>query len=228
MLYIVSTPIGNLEDITLRAIRILKEVDLIASEDTRRTKGLLNHYNIKTPLISYYSYKETVQSERILKLLKEGKNIALVSDAGTPGISDAGYKIIKLAIDDNIGITHIPGPTSLITSVILSGFPTHEFTFVGFLSNKINKRKNELKLLKNEQRTLVLFESCHRLIAALKDILENIGDRRIVVVREATKLYEEVKRGKTSEVLEYFSKKKLLGEFTVVIESNNSKGVPLG
>ena len=223
MLYIVSTPIGNLEDITLRAIRILKEVDLIAAEDTRRARILLNHYAIRTQLISYYSYRETPQSEKLLAYLNEGKNIALISDSGTPGVSDAGFKIIKLAIENNIQISHIPGPTALITSLILSGFSTHEFTFIGFLSNKTKRRKEELKLIKDEKRTLVIFESCHRLLESLKDILDIFGDRNIAVIREATKLYEEIKRGRISEVIQHFSNKKILGEISIVIERYNEK-----
>ena len=216
-LYIVSTPIGNLEDITLRALRILKEVDLVAAEDTRRTKILLGRYNISKKLISFYSYNELKRKGEVIALLKEGKNIALVSDAGTPGVSDPGYSLIKSAIDEKIPVTAIPGPTALITALVLSGKPANKFLFEGFLSNKSSKRRKRLEILGKEERTVIVYESCHRIAKLLKDILDVMGDRELAVTRELTKKFEEVKRDKTSVLLDHFTKTKPRGEFIVVI-----------
>lgn len=216
-LYIVSTPIGNLEDITLRAIRTLKEVDFIAAEDTRHTKILLDRYEIKKPLISFYSYNTLKRKDEITKLLKDGKNIALVSDSGTPGISDPGYVLIKEAIENDIPVTAIPGPSALIMALVVSGRPTAKFIFEGFLSNKSAKRRKQLETLKDEERTVILYESCHRIEKLLKDILDVMGDREIALARELTKKFEEVRREKTSSLIEHFSKTKPKGEFIVVI-----------
>jgi len=216
-LYIVSTPLGNLEDITLRALRILKEVDFIAAEDTRHTKILLDRYSIKKRLISFYSYNAVRRKGEIIDYLKNGKNIALVSDAGTPGISDPGFILIKGAIDENIPVSSIPGPTALIAALVISGKPTAKFVFEGFLSNKSSKRRKRLKDLKSEERTIILYESCHRIAKFLKDVLEIMGDRELTLVRELTKKFEEVKREKTSVLLEHFTKVKPRGEFVVII-----------
>lgn len=216
-LFVVSTPVGNLEDITLRAIRTLKEVDVIAAEDTRRTKILLDRYDIRKKLISFYSYNRIKRKDELIRALQGGMNIALVSDAGTPGISDPGYILIKSAIGENIPITAIPGPTALITALVLSGKPTNKFIFEGFLSNKSSKRKKRLQELKNEERTVIIYESCHRIVRFLQDILEVMGDREIALTRELTKKFEEIKREKTSALLGHFSQTKPRGEFVVVL-----------
>lgn len=217
MLYIVSTPIGNLEDITLRAIRILKEVDLIACEDTRHTKILTSKYGINTPLTSYFQYNKIQKADFLIGKLKEGKNIALVSDAGTPGISDPGAHIINLAIQHRIPLTVIPGPTALIAALVISGKPSHKFAFEGFLSNKASQRQKRLKELTSEKRTLILYESPHRLTKTLADILEIFGDIELVVAREMTKKFEEVRREKVSALIEHFTSTRPLGEFIIII-----------
>jgi 16S rRNA (cytidine1402-2'-O)-methyltransferase len=217
MLYIVATPIGNLKDITFRAIEVLKSVDLIACEDTRHTKILLNHYDIHKPTTSFFQQNRFTKGEYILGLLKEGKNIALVSDAGTPGILDPGYNLINLAIKNNIAITVIPGATAFVNALVLSGKPAHEFIFVGFLPNRSGARKNQLKELIQQKRTIILYESCHRILATLEDIDTVFGDREIVVTRELTKKFEEIKRDKASRLIEYFEKVSPRGEFVLVI-----------
>ena len=216
-LYIVSTPIGNLADITLRAIETLKTVDLIAAEDTRHTKILLDRYGIKTPTTSYFEYNKVKKTDYLIGVLKEGKSVALVSDAGTPGISDPGYKIIRMAIDNGVTVVPVPGPSGLITALTVSGKPTDSFTFEGFLSNKSGRRRNQLKALKEEGRTVVLYESPHRISKLLEDILLTYGDMEVVMVREVTKKFEEIRRAKTSELLAHFHSTKPLGEFIVII-----------
>ncbi|MDD5431602.1 MAG: 16S rRNA (cytidine(1402)-2'-O)-methyltransferase [Candidatus Omnitrophica bacterium] len=217
MLYIVSTPIGNLKDITFRAVEILKSADLIACEDTRHTKILLDHYGIKTPTTSFFQHNRITKAQYLLKVLQEGKSVALVSDAGTPGILDPGYNIINLAIQNNIGITFIPGPTAFVNALVLSGKPAHKFIFEGFLPNKPISRKNRLKELSNSEYTLVFYESCHRILSTLEDIKEVFGDKDIVVARELTKKFEEVKREKTSVIIDSFKNSKPRGEFVVII-----------
>jgi len=216
-LYIVSTPIGNLEDITLRAIRVLKESDFIAAEDTRHTKILLETYGIKKKIISFHSYNKDVKKDRIIGLLREGRNVALVSDAGTPGISDPGFLLIKGAIENNIRLEAIPGPAALIMALVLSGKPTNKFVFEGFLARKPGKRKKRLGFLKNEERTIIIYESPHRIVALLEEMLHVIGDREVALARELTKKFEEIKRDKISELLKHFSKIKPRGEFIVVV-----------
>lgn len=216
MLYIVSTPIGNLGDMTYRAVEVLRSVDLIACEDTRRTKILCLHYQIKTPLTSYYEYNKLIKGEYILKLLKSGKRIALVSDAGTPGISDPGFSLIKSALDAGIKVVSIPGPTALISALSISGFPTHRFIFEGFLPAKSGARKKELKNLKNLKITVVLYESPHRILKTLEDMLDVLGNRPIAIVREVTKKFEEVARGDIKSVLGKFKASKPKGEFVVI------------
>ena len=220
MLYIVSTPIGNLKDITLRAIETLKSVDFIACEDTRKTLILLNHYQIKKPLISYYSYNQIRRGEEILKLLTQGKSVALVSDSGTPGISDPGAQLIRRAIENNIPLTHIPGPTALIAALSLSGLPTHKFAFEGFLPKKKGPRKKRLILLSKDDRTIILYESPYRIKVLLSEILEIMGDRDIAVARELTKKFEEIRRGRVSELIKYFEKTRPRGEFIVVVSGS--------
>jgi len=216
-LYVVSTPIGNLADITLRAIETLKTVDLIAAEDTRHTKILLDRYGITKPTTSYFQHSKIQKVEYLIGQLKEGKSIALVSDAGTPGISDPGYKIIRLCIDNNIPIIPIPGPSGLITALTISGKPTDKFTFEGFLSNKSGRRQNQLKKLRDEGRTAVLYEAPHRIMKLLEDILAVYGDVEIALGRELTKKFEEIRREKVSASIEHFKSKGVKGEFIVLI-----------
>ena len=217
MLYIVSTPIGNLKDISFRAIEVLKSVDLIACEDTRHTKILLDHYDIKTPTTSYFQHNRITKGGYLLKLLKEGKDLALASDAGTPGILDPGYHIINLAIKNNISITAIPGPTAFVNALVLSGKPSHEFIFAGFLPKGTLARRNRLKELARFKSTLIFYESCHRILKTLEDIQAVYGDKEIVVARELTKKFEEIKRGSAQAILASFKKHKPLGEFVLVI-----------
>ena len=217
MLYLVSTPIGNLKDITFRAVETLKGVDLIAAEDTRHTRILTEHYNITTPLTSYFEHNEIKKADYLLQLLKEGKNIALVTDAGTPGISDPGYRIIKLARDNDIPIAVVPGPTALIAALTLSGLPAHSFVFEGYLPVKQQARRKKLEDLKGEKRTIIFYESPHRLVKTLKDIEEIFGDPVVVVARELTKKFEEVRRGKSSELIAHYDKVKPKGEFVLLL-----------
>jgi len=215
-LLIIATPIGNLQDITIRAIDTLKNVDLIACEDTRRTRILTSHYRISKPLVSFYSYNKVKKMDTFISHLKNGKTIGLVSDAGTPGISDPGYSIIKAAIDNNIPVRSIPGPSALISALVVSGKPTHKFAFEGFLSNKSGQRRKSLCNFAKEKRTIILYESPHRLLKLLSDMFKILGNREIVCARELTKKFEEVKRGKISELIEYFSNNKARGEFIVI------------
>lgn len=217
MLYIVATPIGNLKDITFRAVEVLKSVDLIACEDTRHTKILLDHYEIKTSTTSFFQHNRFVKGDYLLVLLKEGKNIALVSDAGMPGILDPGYNLINLAIKNNIAMTVIPGPTAFVNALALSGKPAHEFIFAGFLPNRTVARKNRLKELAKAKQTIVFYESCHRILSTLEDIAEVFGEKEIACARELTKKFEEVKRASAKELLEHFKAQKPRGEFVVII-----------
>lgn len=217
MLYLVATPIGNLKDITLRAIEVLKSVELIACEDTRHTKILLDRYAITTPTTSYFQHNRITKGQYLLKLLKEGASIALVSDAGTPGILDPGYHIINLAINNNIAVTVVPGPTAFLNALVLSGKPSHQFVFAGFLPNRQQARRNRLKELSRLKYTLVLYESCHRILKTLGDIGHIFGERKIVCCRELTKKFEEIKRGSAKQISEGFQGQQPRGEFTVVI-----------
>ena len=223
-LYVVSTPIGNMEDITLRALRILKEVDLIAAEDTRHTGLLLKHFDIQTPLTSYFEGNELKKREIILSRLTEGRQVALVSDAGTPGISDPGFRLIQLAIENQVPIVPIPGPSAAVTALSVSGLPTDAFLFKGFLPHKAKKRKDLLKELEGIRETVIFYESPHRISETLKDILEVLGDREIVLTRELTKVYEEMIRGKVSEIQSHIGDRKLKGEITLVISGKTRKG----
>lgn len=222
-LYLVSTPIGNLEDITLRALRILEEVDLIAAEDTRQTRRLLTHYDIQTPLTSYFEGNEQSKSDKLIARLQMGEAIALVSDAGTPIISDPGYPLLRGCIAAEIPIVPIPGASAAIAAASVSGLPLHSFTFEGFLSPKSAKRKRQLRALAVEGRTLILFESPHRLCRFLEDVLEVMGERDIVVTRELTKQFEEIFRGQVSAALEKFQSTTPRGEFTIVIAGERRK-----
>lgn len=216
-LYIVSTPIGNREDITIRALRTLKEVDLIAAEDTRRTGLLLRHFGIQTPLTSYFEGNELRKKEFILSKLMQGERVALVSDAGTPGISDPGFRLIQTAVEHRIPIIPIPGASAVIVALSVSGLPTDAFVFRGFLPHKTKKRRDLLKDLADIRETLIVYESPHRISETLKDIYEVLGDRKIVLTRELTKIYEEVLRGKVSEIQLQIADRKLKGEITLVI-----------
>jgi len=222
-LYIVSTPIGNMEDITIRALRILKEVDLIAAEDTRRTGLLLKHFGIQAPLTSYFEGNELRKREFILAKLKEGKNVALVSDAGTPGISDPGFRLIQLAIENQLPIIPIPGSSAVITALSVSGLPTDAFLFKGFLPHKSKKKRDLLLQLETVRETLVLYESPHRISETLEDILNILGDREIVLTRELTKVYEEILRGKVSDVRNQIGERRLKGEITLVVSGKTRK-----
>jgi 16S rRNA (cytidine1402-2'-O)-methyltransferase len=216
-LYVVSTPIGNLDDITLRALHVLGKVDLVAAEDTRKTKFLLDHFSISKPLVSYYSYNETRRVPEIITQLKEGKSVAVVTDAGTPGISDPAFLLIRAAIENGRDVIPIPGASAALPALVASGLPTDRFVFEGFLPVK-KGRKTKFEELKTEKRTIVLYESPHRMVRTLEDIAEHFGERRIAVARELTKKFEEVLRGSVSEVLDHVRKSSVKGEFVIVIE----------
>ncbi len=217
MLYIVSTPIGNLKDITLRALEVLKSTDLIAAEDTRHTRILTDHYQINTPLTSYFEHNQFTKGEYLLRLLKEGKNIALVTDAGTPGISDPGYHLIRLAQENGIPLSVVPGPTAFLAALSLSGLPSDRFVFIGFLPVKAGARRKKLEGLKAEAGTVIFYESPHRLIKTLEDIAEVLGNPVVVCCREITKKFEEVKKAAAADLREYFLKKAPQGEFVLLI-----------
>jgi 16S rRNA (cytidine1402-2'-O)-methyltransferase len=216
MLYIVSTPIGNLKDITYRAVEVLKTVDLIAAEDTRHSKILCNHYNITTTLTSFFQHNELRKGEALIAQLKAGKNVALVTDAGTPGISDPGYSLIHLAKMNKIPIEVIPGPTALIAALIKSALPMESFVFEGFPPVKSGARRKFFEKFTDEKRTVIFYESPHRILKTLEDIQAVLHDPTIVCARELTKKFEEVKEGKASELIQYFSKGKAKGEFVVL------------
>lgn len=222
-LYIVATPIGNLEDITLRALRVLKEVDIIAAEDTRQTLKLLNHYNITKHLISYHRHNEEIKSKIIIEKLKNAENIALVSDAGTPGISDPGEEVIKLAIEENIEVIPIPGACAMINALICSGINTNEFSFLGFLPLNKKLRRDKLEEIKESNKTIIIYEAPHKMSNTLKDLKEAIGNRQVVLAREITKVHEEFIRGSIDELIEKFNN--LKGEFVIIIDRNYQEKV---
>ncbi|HEX74893.1 MAG TPA: 16S rRNA (cytidine(1402)-2'-O)-methyltransferase [Dehalococcoidia bacterium] len=222
-LYVVATPIGNLEDISLRALRILREVKLIAAEDTRRTKRLLNAYDINTPMTSYHERNKWTKLDYILSYLKDG-DVALVSDAGMPGISDPGYELIVTANQRGIPIVPIPGASVVVTALVVSGLSAERFTYMGFLPRKTNDRQRLLESVAGEYGTVVVLETPHRLLAALNDILLVLGDRELAVCRELTKLHEEVFRGKVSQAIDHFTEPR--GEFTLVIEGKRIEAKP--
>lgn len=217
ILYVVATPIGNLEDITLRALRILKEVDLIAAEDTRHTRHLLNHYGIITPLTSYHEHNERAKAQALVERLGRGERIALVSDAGTPAISDPGYRLVLAAIKAGFPVTPIPGPSTVAAVVSASGLPSDRFVFEGFLPSAKQERRNRLVALREEPRTLVLYEAPHRLKECLRDIFDIFGAREMVIAREVTKLHEEFCRGTVSELLAGLDGASLRGEIALVV-----------
>jgi 16S rRNA (cytidine1402-2'-O)-methyltransferase len=221
-LYIVATPIGNLEDITLRAIRILKESDLIAAEDTRHTKHLLDRYNIETQLTSYHDHNKEEKAPVLVARLLEGKSIALVTDAGTPGISDPGYFLINLAIAQMIPIVPIPGATAAIAALSISGLPTNSFVFEGFLPAKQHARQKRLQELSKDERTLIFYEAPHKIVKAVEDIHAIFGDRKAVLTRELTKIHEEAIRGTLSEILHRLNTGTVKGEFTIIVHGASS------
>jgi 16S rRNA (cytidine1402-2'-O)-methyltransferase len=220
-LYLVATPIGNLADITHRALQVLSDVDLIACEDTRHTHKLLNHYGINTKTISYHEHNEQQRATELIDRLKQGTNIAVVSDAGTPSISDPGFRLVRAAVENDIPITPVPGPSALITALIAAGLPTDEFFFAGFLPSRTNARRARLAELQAVPGTLIFYEAPHRLAATLNDAYEILGEREAVVARELTKLHEEIKRGLLSKLAaDYTEKTDIRGEIVVLIDRN--------
>lgn len=221
-LYLVSTPIGHLGDISYRAIHILKNVDLIAAEDTRTSSVLLNYYDIQTPLRSYHSYNLTRETPRLIDLLRAGKAIALISDAGTPGISDPGYHLVQTCQEQNLRIIPIPGASAILAALVASGLPSHRFVYEGFLPLK-KGRKTRLAELKEEERTIIIYESPHRLVKTVAELLTAWDDRRCVMARELTKKFEEFFRGKISELLEHVQMEKIKGEIVLLIEGKQKR-----
>jgi 16S rRNA (cytidine1402-2'-O)-methyltransferase len=217
-LYVVATPLGNLEDITLRALRVLREVPLIACEDTRRTVKLLNRYGIRTPMTVFHDFNKARAGAGLLRRMREGENVALVSDAGTPGISDPGFELVRDAVASGIPIEVIPGPSALIAALVISGLPTDRFAFEGFLPNRPARRRKALAALSGETRTMIFYESPQRIAAFLADAVEAFGGRRSCIVREMTKVHEEILRGTLPELLEEISRRENVpGEITVVV-----------
>jgi 16S rRNA (cytidine1402-2'-O)-methyltransferase len=224
VLYVVATPIGNLEDITLRALQVLKEVDLIAAEDTRRTRKLLARYDIHAPVTSYHQHNRTTKGRKLLEVLEKGGRVALVADAGLPGISDPGAELVAQAHSRGIAVRCVPGPSAAVAALAVAGFPAHRFAFEGFLPAGASGRRRRLEQLAHEERTLVFFEAPHRLVETLVALREVFGDRPVAVVRELTKQHEEVVRGTAGEVLEHFTRHPPLGEITLVVAGNPQKG----
>ncbi len=223
-LYLISTPIGNLEDITHRAVRLLGQVDLIACEDTRHTRKLLNHYGLKTRTVSYHEHNEQERAAQLLKLIESGSDVAIVSDAGTPGISDPGFRLTTLAIEGGASVVPVPGPSALITALVASGLPTDEFFFGGFLPARSGARRTRLKEVGNMPATLIFYEAPHRIAASLQDAREVLGERTAVVARELTKLHEEIARGRLSELAARFSSEEPRGEMVLIIDRDVIQG----
>ncbi len=216
-LYLVATPIGNLEDITLRALRVLRECDLVAAEDTRRTGQLLKHFGLCKPLLSYFQFNEAKRSEEILERLRRGEKVALVTDAGSPGISDPGERVVKAAIGAGLRVEAVPGPTALIAALTASGLPTEEFHFIGFLPHKSGQRRKKLEALKGFEGTLVIYESPFRIEKLLGELVEVYPECLVVLARELTKKFEEFLRGRPGELLEHLQKRAVKGEFVVLV-----------
>ncbi|HKY09786.1 MAG TPA: 16S rRNA (cytidine(1402)-2'-O)-methyltransferase [Candidatus Binatia bacterium] len=217
VLYVVATPIGNLEDISLRALRVLKEVDLIAAEDTRHTGHLLAHYDIRTALVSYHEHNERAQAARLVERLQRGENMALVSDAGTPAISDPGYRLVVEALRAGLRVVSLPGPSAVTAVLSASGLPTDRFVFEGFLPAKKHERETRLETLRAESRTMVFYEAPHRLKESLADMLRIFGNREVVVGREVSKLHEEYLRGTAREIIEQIAAREIKGEITIIV-----------
>jgi 16S rRNA (cytidine1402-2'-O)-methyltransferase len=224
MLYLIATPIGNLGDMTLRAIETLKSVDMIASEDTRKTGILLKHFDIKKPQMSFHEHNERQVGGRIIGMLKAGQSVAIVSDAGTPGISDPGYTVVRQAIEEGLEVTMIPGAAALVMALVLSGLPSHSFTFRGFPPRKGGPRRRFIEVDKHAPHTLIFYESPYRIEAFLRDALEVLGDREAALASELTKLYERFERGKLSELIEVVAATKPKGEYVVVIAGAGKHG----
>ncbi len=220
-LYVVSTPIGNLKDITLRAIDVLKEVDIIAAEDTRRSRILFSEYEIRNSVVSYHDRNKRTQATKLLNSMKKGKDCALVSDSGTPGIQDPGYFLIRLAIERGIQVVPIPGASAVLAAAVVSGLPMDRFAFEGYLPRRRGRRKKRLRALADEARTMIFYESPHRLIDTLEDILDLLGDRESVLARELTKKFEELLRGKISEILSLCREKGVRGEYVIVLKGQD-------
>jgi 16S rRNA (cytidine1402-2'-O)-methyltransferase len=224
-LYVVATPIGNLEDITYRAVRILREAELIACEDTRQTRKLLEHYGIETPTVSYHDYNEQERAQELAEKLQQGRSIAQVSDAGMPGISDPGYRVVKLAIEQGITVVPIPGASALISALAASGLPTDTFEFRGFLPAKSGQRRTALESLRNIQHTVIFYETPHRILEALQELVRILGaERQVVIARELTKVHEEFIRGTAGEILKGLGQRELRGEITLLIGKTDAAG----
>src|SRR5436305_813303 len=216
-LYLVATPIGNLEDITLRALRVLKECDVVAAEDTRHTGRLLKHFGVERRLLSYFQFNEAKRSEEIIERLRRGEKIALVTDAGSPGISDPGERVVKAAIAAGFRVESVPGPSALVAALTASGLPTEEFHFIGFLAHKSGQRRRKLEALRNFEGTLVLYESPYRIAKLLIELNDIYPERQVVLARELTKKFEEFLRGTPAQLLEIIKKRSLKGEFVVMV-----------
>src|SRR5215475_12708343 len=227
-LYLVATPIGNLEDITLRALRILKEADQIACEDTRHTQKLLNHYNISKPLVSYHEHNEMTRAPELVMAMEQGQQIALVSDAGMPLVSDPGYRLVTLCLRHHIPVVPVPGPSALLASLAASGLPNEEFLFAGFLPARSGERRRALERLQIEDRTLILYEAPHRIAECVADAREILGDRPACLAREVTKLHEEFRRGKLSEIEESLRERPAKGEITFLIGAGDASASGVG
>lgn len=221
MLYLCATPIGNLEDITYRVLRILKEADLIAAEDTRNSIKLLNHFEIKTPMTSYHEYNKYEKGRYLVEQMQEGKNIALITDAGTPGISDPGEELVAMCYEAGIPVTSLPGPAACITALTISGLPTRRFAFEAFLPSDKKERAVILEELKRETRTIILYEAPHRLVKTLEELSENLGDRKISLCRELTKKHETVFRGSLLEAVSWYKENPPKGECVMVLEGRS-------
>lgn len=224
-LYVCATPIGNLEDITIRVLNTLKEVDFIAAEDTRHTLKLLNYFEIKTHLVSYHEHNKNMAGHKIISELLKGKNVAIVTDAGMPGISDPGEDLIKLCYENNVNVTVLPGATAAVTALVLSGLSSRTYCFEAFLPVDKAKRRITLEGLKNERRTIILYEAPHHLLDTLNELYETLGDREIAVVRELTKKHETVNKGKFSETIEYFTENQPKGEFVIIISGKSDEEI---
>lgn len=224
-LYLVATPIGNLDDITFRAINTLKEVDFIAAEDTRQTLKLLNHFEIKKPLLSYHEHNKYEAGPKIIERILKGESVALVTDAGTPGVSDPGEDLVKLAIENYINVIHIPGASAFLYALVVSGLSTEKFVFEGFLNRESKQRRERLEFLKNETRTIIFYEAPHRLTKTLNDLYETFGDRKIALCRELTKRYEEITRCTVSEAIKIYEEKEPKGEYVLVLEGKSKEEI---
>lgn len=217
-LYIIATPIGNLEDLTFRALRILREVDLVAAEDTRHSRKLFSHYGIGTPLTSFFQHNEAIKGERILEDLRQGKSVALISDAGTPAIADPGFLLVRRCREEGIPVNAVPGPSAVVTALSIAGLPTDRFAFEGFLPAKTKGRREALRRLRHEERTTVFYEAPHRLPAALKDLVAELGEEReVAIARELTKVHEELYRGTAAGALNHFGSGKVRGEIVLMV-----------